>query len=45
MAANQQTANPPAFAASLATFFQGALDFTNQVQLNIYIKGVKPLQV
>ncbi len=44
MAANQQAANPPAFAASPATFFQGVLDFTDHMQLNIYTKGLKPLK-
>ena len=43
-AANQQAANLPAFAASPATFFQGVLDFTNRVQLNIYTEGVKRLK-
>jgi len=44
MAANQQAANLPAFAASPATFFQGILDFTDRAQLNIYTEGVKPLK-
>ena len=43
-AANQQAANHPAFDASPATFFQGVLDFTDRVQLNIYTEGVKPLK-
>jgi len=44
MATNQQAANPQAFAASPATFFQGALDFTDWVQLNIYTEGVESLK-
>ncbi len=43
MVANQQAANPPAFAASPATFLQGVVNFTDGMQLNIYTKGVKPL--
>ncbi len=44
MAASQQADNPLAFAASPATFFQGVLDFTNGMQLNIYMEVVKPLK-
>jgi len=40
--ANQQAANQPAFAATLARF-QGALDFTDWVQLNIYTEREEAL--